>query len=122
MFGRPQKETKPSDPSDLLGVTLSSQPVKAKEKSEEEEIKLFDTPEEIVNEEQTELVNNVEKISKIISPYFIVIVGLFLYKDNFIVGTILIAIGLLSLLKISWKDIIVFFEQIKNLFSSTSQK
>lgn len=57
------------------------------------------------SEFQPTTVNVVEKISEIISPYFIVVVGLFLYDDNFFLGISLIAVGILSLLKISLKDI-----------------
>jgi hypothetical protein len=118
MFGRTPKENKPSDPSDLLDSMMSSQLAKAEEKSKE--LDIFDSEEEI--EEQSEIVRNVENISGIVSPYFIVIVGLFLYERNFLIGTILIAIGILSLLKISWEDILNFIETIKSLFSSDTPK
>lgn len=118
MFGRTPKENKPSDPSDLLDSMMSSQLAKAEEKSKE--LDIFDSEDEI--EEQSEIVRNVEKISGIVSPYFIVIVGLFLYERNFLIGTILIAIGILSLLKISWEDILNFIETIKSLFSSDTPK
>jgi hypothetical protein len=120
MFGRPQKENKPSDPADLLDTMMSSQLAKAEEKSEEFE--LFDRPNQEPAQENSELVNTVEKISKIISPYFIVIVGLFLYDNNFLIGTTLIAIGILSLLKVSLQDIIDVIEDIKNIFVSTETK
>ena len=61
-----------------------------------------------------ELINNAEKISRIVAPYFIAIVGLSLYKDNFFMGTILIAIGMLSLLKVSAKDVAAFLEWLKD--------
>lgn len=118
MFGRSPKENKPSDPSDLLDSMMSSQLAKAEEKSKE--LDIFDSEDEI--EEQSEIVRNVENISGIVSPYFIVIVGLFLYERNFLIGTILIAIGILSLLKISWEDILNFIETIKSLFSSDTPK
>lgn len=120
MFGKSPKENKPSDPTDLLDSMMSSQLAKAEEKSKEFE--LFDSTQEDIDEERSQVVSNVEKISGIVSPYFIVIVGLFLYKDNFLIGTILIAIGILSLLKISWQDILNFIETIKNLFSSETPK
>jgi hypothetical protein len=52
-----------------------------------------------------ESVKVVEKISQIISPYFIVLVGLFLYDNNFLIGTTLIFIGIFSLLQLSWQDL-----------------
>lgn len=61
-----------------------------------------------------ELVNNAEKISRIVAPYFIAIVGLTLYEDNFFIGTILIAIGMLSLLKVSAQDVAAFLEWFKD--------
>ena len=64
-------------------------------------------------EEKSELVRNVEKISHIISPYFIVLVGLLLSDDNFLIGTFLIAVGILSLLKVSWQDLTKFGAEIK---------
>jgi hypothetical protein len=120
MFGKPQKENKPSDPSDSLDSTISSQLAKAEEESEE--IKLFDTFDREPDEERSEVVSNFEKISRIISPYFIVIIGLFLYEDNFLIGTTLIAIGILSLLKVSWQDIINLVEIIKDFFATAERK
>ena len=68
--------------------------------------------------EQPQLVKLVEKISGILSPYFIVIVGLYLYDDNFLFGTILIVLGILSLLKVSYQEVGQWVEQIKSLFKS----
>lgn len=62
----------------------------------------------------SELVTTVEKISRIASPYFIAIVGLSLYEENFFLGTILISVGILSLLKVSAKDVAVFLEWLKD--------
>jgi hypothetical protein len=120
MFGKSPKENKPSDPSDLLDSMMSSQLSKVEEKSKEFEV--FDSAEEEIDEVSSEVVSNVEKISRIVSPYFIVIVGLFLYEDNFLIGTILIATGILSLLKVSWSDILNLIETIKSLFSSQNPK
>ncbi|MTF38135.1 hypothetical protein GGC33_04270 [Cyanobacterium aponinum 0216] len=64
------------------------------------------------------LVKLVEKISGILSPYFIVIVGLYLYDNNFLFGSILILIGVLSLLKISYEDVLAWIEKIKGMFKS----
>jgi hypothetical protein len=120
MFGKTPKETKPSDPSDLLDVVLSSESMKEEEKNEA--IQLFDPIDEnqlsVEKSYQSPSVNTVEKISNIISPYFIVIVGLLLYKDNFLFGTVLIAIGILSLLKVSWKEVANIWEDLKSMFST----
>ncbi len=66
---------------------------------------------EVVN---SELVNNVEKISRIIAPYFVVVVGLSLYDDNFLIGGVLIIVGILSLFKVSLQDITKAFNSVKN--------
>lgn len=71
---------------------------------------------EIIDQEQIKTVKLVEKISSILSPYFIVIVGLYLSDDSFIIGFILIVVGILSLLKISYQDIISFAVNIKDIF------
>lgn len=65
-----------------------------------------------------EVVTIVEKISGILSPYFIVLVGLFLYKNNVFLGTILIIVGILSLLKISWRDITSLWKNLQNTLNS----
>jgi hypothetical protein len=70
--------------------------------------------------QKPEIVTIVEKISGILSPYFIVIVGLFLYENNVLIGTTLIVVGILSLLKISLKDITKAFESLKNFINSKS--
>lgn len=77
---------------------------------------LFDTQMEEID--TPPVVKLVEKISGILSPYFIVIVGLYLYDDNFLFGSILILIGILSLLKISYEDIWQWIEKIKGIFKS----
>lgn len=70
---------------------------------------LFDT--ELEEIDSPPLVKLVEKISGILSPYFIVIVGLYLYDNNFLFGSILILIGVLSLLKISYEDVLAWIEK-----------
>lgn len=115
MFGKPPRETKPTDNSDLLDVMLSSE---RSPQEEAKEIQLFDS----VEESKSEVVNTVEKISRIVSPYFIVIVGLILYENNFLIGSILIILGVLSLLKVTWQDIINAIDYIIALFSSSEQK
>ena len=70
----------------------------------------------LLEEENSELVNNIEKISRIASPYFIAIVGLSLYKDNFFFGSTLIAVGILSLLKVSAGDVASLLEWVKDFF------
>ncbi len=77
---------------------------------------LFCDPEDLIKGEP-EIVEVVEKISGILSPYFIVLVGLLLYKQNFYIANTLIVIGILSLLKISWGDIIGFFQGLKKFLA-----
>lgn len=64
----------------------------------------------------TESVQIVEKISTIISPYFIVIVGLFLADSNFLIGITLVLVGVFSLLKLSWQDIQTAIEKVSAFF------
>ncbi len=47
----------------------------------------------------------VEKISAVVSPYFISLVGLYLYRTNPLVGLAIAALGLARLLKITPDDI-----------------
>lgn len=63
--------------------------------------------------EQPEVVNAVKKISEIITPYFVVVVGLYLYGDNFLIGILPIGVGIALLLKISAKDAGTFLEKAK---------
>lgn len=70
-----------------------------------------------LTENNPEIVNVMEKISSIISPYFIAIVGLYLYDRNIIIGFLLITIGMISLLKLTFKDIEELLSKIKNFFS-----
>lgn len=73
-----------------------------------------------VETEQPTTVSIVEKISAILSPYFIVLVGLYLYDDNFLFGTVLILIGIISLLKISYQDLVKWFEYLKKFLGYDS--
>ena len=74
------------------------------------------------NWKKFETVYVVERISQIFSPYFLVIIGASLYEENFLLGTILIVIGVAMLLKVSFKDILVWFEGIKNFLGLNQQK
>jgi hypothetical protein len=108
MFGKPREPQKSEQP-DLQDIRLSIP-------KPEPEITQQDTvlQNEPKLEEKSELVIAVEKISRIVSPYFIVIVGLSLYENNFLIGTILIVVGILSLFKVSTKDVAKFLEWLKN--------
>lgn len=54
---------------------------------------------------QPEVVTIAAKISQIVTPYFVVLVGLYLYEDNFLIGVILIGLGIASLLNFSGEDL-----------------
>lgn len=69
-----------------------------------------------------EFVKNAEKISGIVSPYFTVVVGLILYENNFLLGLVLIVVGMLGVLRISWGDIVKFFEWVKNLLGFNEEE
>ena len=115
MFGKKTEETQQSYPPDLQDATVTPDTSMAEIEAKQQDTELGSQP----NSEKAELVNAVEKISGIISPYFIVLVGLLLYEDNFFIGTILIVIGIIFLLKFSWKDVVKFLEEIKKLFGLT---
>jgi hypothetical protein len=116
MFGKSPREpqSEPPEKLELKDVKLSpniSPP--------------FDRPQDTLLQteleaENSELINTVEKISRIVSPYFLVIVGLSLYDKNFLIGTIAIVIGILSLLKVSTEDVAKFLEWLKNFFGFSS--
>ena len=113
MFGKQSsKQTKLDKPQSLQDIQLTPPETIATPASQSDT--LFQTEPQVVPE--SELVNTVEKISRIVSPYFVVIVGLALYENNFLFGTILIATGILSLLKVSAKDVAAFFEWLKRFF------
>ncbi len=117
MFGKSSRETPKSEiptvpevtPSSSLNIENDFSPNLPFPESSPE----TSTPEvsEVVN---SELVNTVEKISRIVSPYFIVVVGLSLYDDNFLIGGILILVGILSLFKVSPQDVTNAFNSVKN--------
>jgi hypothetical protein len=110
MFGRQPKENNPPEIPEVKDIFPSPSTGLADEK------KLMVAP------PQSEVVNVVEKISAILSPYFVVIVGLFLYEDNVLIGTLLIALGILSLLKISRDDLGDFLNKIKTFFLGSSKE
>jgi hypothetical protein len=58
-----------------------------------------------IESHQSDRVADIEKISRIIAPYFTVLVGLYLYKSNFWIGFLFIGLGMLALLKISIADV-----------------
>ena len=110
MFGRQPQKNQPQDNIDLDleldDVNLSGQQSPSIAETQQQAT--------VLQAEKSELVNTVEKISRIISPYFVVIVGLAVYEKNFLIGTILILVGILALLKITARDVATFFEWIKN--------
>ncbi len=108
MFGKSPREPQKPTMSDLKDIKLS--PPAATNLTSPQDTLL--QTEGIV--EDKEVVATVEKISRIVSPYFIAIVGLALYENNFLIGTILILVGILSLLKVSTKDVGNFLEWLKN--------
>ncbi|MCC0178469.1 hypothetical protein I4641_15945 [Waterburya agarophytonicola K14] len=109
MFGKSPREPQKPTMSDLKDIELSPPPA-INLKSPQDT--LLQTENVVV--EQNELVSTVEKISRIVSPYFVAVVGLSLYENNFLIGTVLILVGILSLLKVSTKDVGDFLEWLKN--------
>ena len=121
MFGK-SRETRKSETPEIPDLKLPEnfapvpdQKVKTSEPLITKTPPAVTIPPQNVNEiENSQLVNNVEKISRIVSPYFIAIAGLSLYDKNFFIGTILITVGILSLLKVSAKDVAIFLEWLKD--------
>ncbi|MEM8828364.1 MAG: hypothetical protein AAGE96_03280 [Cyanobacteria bacterium P01_G01_bin.19] len=109
MFGKSPREPQKPTMSDLKDIKLSPPPSANLTPPQDT---LLQTESTVV--EQNELVSTVEKISRIASPYFVAIIGLSLYENNFLIGTILILVGILSLLKVTTKDVGDFLEWLKN--------
>ncbi len=107
MFSRQPKESNKTENSELQDLLKSS----VTDISEIEE-------EEIEPETKSELVSTVEKISSIVSPYFIALVGLLLYDENVLFGTVLIAVGIIALFKVTTKDINKLVNWFKNLMGN----
>ena len=108
MFGKSPREPQKPTMSDLQDIKLSP-PTTTNLNSPQNTVL---QTEEI--DTDNELVSTVERISRIVSPYFVAIVGLALYEKNFLIGTILILVGILSLLKVSTQDVANFLEWLKN--------
>ena len=108
MFGKSPREPQKPTMSDLQDIKLSP-PTKTSINSPQNTVL---QTEEIIAD--NELVSTVERISRIVSPYFVAVVGLALYEKNFLIGTILILVGILSLLKVSTQDVANFLEWLKN--------
>jgi hypothetical protein len=114
MFNKQPQEPKEGEKINLDFSDLIVSPAKndMTETQQEENDWAINDP----NEEKSIAVSNVEKISTIFSPYFLVIVGLTLYENNFLIGTLLIILGILSLLKVSYRDVGEFLQWLKKLF------
>ncbi|WP_019504347.1 hypothetical protein [Pleurocapsa sp. PCC 7319] len=124
MFGKSPREPQKPKASDLQDIKLSppaNSPPANNVNSTSPQDTLLQTETVNIEEEENELVSTVEKISRIASPYFVVVVGLVLYENNFLIGTILILVGLLSLLKVSTKDVGNFLDWLKNFLGLGNQ-
>ncbi|TVQ45127.1 MAG: hypothetical protein EA365_08655 [Gloeocapsa sp. DLM2.Bin57] len=73
-----------------------------------------------------EIVTVIEKISGVLSPYFIVLVGLYLYDNDswfsFLLGAVLIITGVVSILKISGDDVNKFLTWLKKTLGYDSDE
>ena len=119
MFGKPREPQKPEKPPERANLQDIELTPKITLDNSQQDTLLQNESEKVAEESKlklesdSELVNTVEKISRIVSPYFVVVVGLALYDNNFLIGTILILVGILSLLKVSTKDVATFVEWVK---------
>ncbi|ACB53983.1 unknown [Crocosphaera subtropica ATCC 51142] len=119
MFGRQPKEENSTDNIEVPDIMFPSESELEEASQDDTELsKITNRQESSIDEENPEVVTIVERISAIVSPYFIVVVGLILSDDNFWLGLLLIAVGILSLLKISLTDIVGLFIEIKEGFTS----
>lgn len=115
MFGRQPKE----DNIEVPDIMFPSESELEEATEDDTELSQISNIEDSsIDEENPEIVTIVEKISGIVSPYFIVVVGLILFDDSFFLGLILVTVGILSLLKISLTDIIALFIEIKEGLTS----
>ena len=110
MFGKPGKEPNPPEVKDLQEVMFSIKQ-NLEPDQDKTDINLVETP-------PPEVVTVVENISKILSPYFIVLVGLFLYDRNSFIGFLLVFTGVLAIFGVSLKDINKLIEEGKKFFQS----
>ncbi len=120
MFGKSYRTPKPEEPSETTILNQSSsdtdeQNLMAENKPDVQPSFVSQNKQKIEasDSDKPELVNNVEKISRIVAPYFIALIGLSLYGENFLIGTILIATGIVSLFKVSTKDVATFLTWVK---------
>ena len=131
MFGKsfrenPKPETPPVPdlklPENLSVPQKPKEPQPFTEQPINQPTRLETEIEPIETVETVEIATTVEKISRIVSPYFIAVVGLSLYEDNFFLGTILISVGILSLLKVTTKDVAIFLEWIKSFLGFSDEE
>lgn len=109
MFGKSPRESENQEPFNFPDVNLQSdRPGEIYQAQNDQDTVLQSEP------EKSETVTNVEKISRVASPYFVVLIGLALYESNFILGLILIVTGILSLFKVSLRDISNGVEWLKD--------
>lgn len=120
MFGKSYRTPKPEEPSETTILNQSSsdtdeQNLMAENKPDVQPSFVSQNKQKIEasDSDNPEVVNNVEKISRIVAPYFIALIGLSLYGENFLIGTILIATGIVSLFKVSTKDVATFLTWVK---------
>jgi hypothetical protein len=118
MTGNPFPEEKPNIPTNIPSLPTVIFASESSREQENDENPLSQA--DLKGDKSAETVKVVEKVSAILSPYFIVVVGLFVYDNNVFLGTLLIAVGIVSLLKLTWADVNHFFEKIKSLLSSGS--
>ncbi|MGF1479517.1 MAG: hypothetical protein ACFB4I_08505 [Cyanophyceae cyanobacterium] len=65
-----------------------------------------------------EIVYICERISQIVAPYFVMTVGVLMYNKNFLLGTVLVVIGLLVMFKITWEKLMVFVNELLKSFGA----
>jgi len=113
MFGNQSKPSRPPRPirqPDVEVQTIPDVTVLPETSSRNTEENIFVNDRDL---NDSELVRKAEKINDIVSPYFIVVVGLLLMDKIFFLGLLLLVVGMFSLLRISIQDIIIWVDNIK---------
>ena len=115
MFGRQSKETQEDEQLETNEPVFSYQTSLETETEPSENAGLMENA--IFRKRQdSEKMELADKINEIISPYFLVLIGALLYKDNVLLSLLFMGIGMVSLLKISTEDIGGFIDWVKSLF------
>ena len=115
MFGRQSKETQEDEQLETNESLFSYQTSLETDIEPSENANLGENV-SLKKGKDSEKMELADKINEIISPYFLVLIGALLYKDNVLLSLLFMGIGMVSLFKISAEDISGFIDWVKSLF------